>query len=399
MRKLRSNHVLIGLLFLISSIGPFASDTYLPSLPPMVIALGATHTSMQLTITIYLLGMGISQLFFGPFSDRFGRRKVAVIGLSISFISSLGCAASFSVGQLIFFRFLQGLGIGAGSTVARTALRDRYSGKKLAQIISYMSIVFALAPSVAPVLGGYLQHWLGWRSIFIFLLFYIASLLFLVCKYLPETIKIYNPSAMRLSVVLKNYSLLRKNKTFVNNLVCSSMALAAMVAYDTGSPFLLQTVLHVSVVTFGWLTALVAAGFVLSRTINALLIRKYETAQVLYGANLVMLATSFFVLITGLLGWLSLPVVIAPICVFFLGSSIVLPNASAAAFETTSTIAGSASAMYGCIQLLVCFIASGIIAHLHNNNQIPLGAVLSGCSICCLFSARHLIKHPVKSEA
>ena len=155
---------LVILLTMVSMVGSFISDTYLPALPTIAEDFSTTSELAQDTITLYLLGLSFSQLLYGRCADAFGRKYTLLVGLAVALLGSLGCClVATSIRWFILFRFIQGLGAGAGVVVARAIARDLFSGEKLAQIMSYMTLFFVIAPALAPVLGGYIQHWWDWR--------------------------------------------------------------------------------------------------------------------------------------------------------------------------------------------------------------------------------------------
>ena len=170
------------LLAVLGMVGPFSIDTYLPAFTGITDSLGATPVQMQQTLSAYLFGFSFMSLFHGAISDSFGRRPVVLWGVAIFALASVGCALAQDIGQLVFFRILQGLSTGAGIVVARTVVRDLYPPSQAQRVMSQITIFFGIAPAIAPMIGGWLFVWLGWRSIFWFLALIGVALVGLVAS-------------------------------------------------------------------------------------------------------------------------------------------------------------------------------------------------------------------------
>ncbi|HET7598519.1 MAG TPA: Bcr/CflA family efflux MFS transporter, partial [Burkholderiales bacterium] len=179
--------VLAAILAGLAMIGPFTIDTYLPSFPAIGRDLGATPAELQQTLSVYFLTFAIMTLFHGTVSDSFGRRPVILVSLVVYILASLGCASARDFGQLLFFRVLQGTSAGAGMVVGRAVIRDSFEGHAAQRLMSLVTMIFGLAPAVAPVVGGWLQAWFGWQAVFLFLASYGLLLLVICWARLPET--------------------------------------------------------------------------------------------------------------------------------------------------------------------------------------------------------------------
>jgi MFS transporter, DHA1 family, multidrug resistance protein len=176
------------LLAALSALGPFSIDTYLPSFHDIAEKLGASQIEVQQTISAYLLAFATMTLWHGAISDRFGRRRVILIAVGLFGLASIGCAVSTSIEQLWFWRAMQGATSGAGIIIGRAIVRDLFDGPPAQRLMSQITMMFALAPAIAPVIGGWLQTFFGWRSIFAFLVLSTAALWFACWKLLPETL-------------------------------------------------------------------------------------------------------------------------------------------------------------------------------------------------------------------
>jgi len=203
------------LLAVLGMVGPFSIDTYLPAFTGIADSLGATPVQMQQTLSAYLFGFSFMSLFHGAISDSFGRRPVVLWGVAIFALASVGCALAQDIGQLVFFRILQGLSTGAGIVVARTVVRDLFPPSQAQRVMSQITIFFGIAPAIAPLIGGWLFVWLGWRSIFWFLAAIGVVLWVSNYRYLPETLDVSQRQSFRVGNLLRGYWQLGLDPRFV----------------------------------------------------------------------------------------------------------------------------------------------------------------------------------------
>lgn len=379
-----SSLLIMGLILIISIIGPFASDVYLPSLPAMTDSLRMTEALAQLTVTAYLFSFGLFQLIYGPLSDRVGRRNILLLGLAIAILASMMCALANNAIELLIARFLQGAGIAATAAVCRAMMRDAFSGIKLIKVNSYISIIFTIAPAAAPFLGSYLQYWFDWRAAFIFLIIYLSITAILMWFLLPETNQNLNPKAMKPQIMFDNYSKLLTDKTFMGYLFCSGLTYAGTISYAAMSPFLFQTTLGLSVIQYGWVILYISLSIIVSRALNAWFVNIFPVNKVMLIGLLTMLTAGIFTLFLDLFHIVTLTTVIIPIIFYLLGSGLVIPNASASALQPFTDTVGYASALYGCLQLLFPFICTTIIELFPNEDIIMMGIIFTTLAIVTL---------------
>lgn len=371
------NERLIMLLAVIfAAVGPFSSDSYLPSLPAMTQIFHADANTMQLTITVFMLGFSLSQLIYGPLSDRLGRRTVMLIGLSICVVGSIFCSITTSVNTLLIARFIQGSGVGVSNALFRAIMRDTFSGERMSQVASFIGIVFALMPALAPIVGGYIEASLGWRANFIFLAILVICVWLVVWHWLPETNKKLDPTATQINVVFKNYFILLTHRAFMSHTTLASLGVAGIVAYITASPFLFQTILGLSPVQYGWLAIYVMIGMMLGQFLNSLFVIKLGVKKMLLLGIVIMLVSGTIMLGLGIAGIIGVLSIMVPVLFFITGSCFVFSNAMTNAFYPFPHIAGSAGAMYGCLQVFGAFVTSLLVAEVRESNQIPLAIIL-----------------------
>ncbi|MGB6976051.1 MAG: multidrug effflux MFS transporter [Gammaproteobacteria bacterium] len=391
--QITKNPLFIAFLMLaLTTLGPLTMDIYLPSLPAMVHALGSTNHVMQLTITINLLGYSLSQLVYGPYSDRYGRRPVIMAGLLIAWLGSIIAVFAHTAPSLILGRLLQGMGLGVGNVLMRAVLRDTLSGVRMARIGSYMGMVFAVLPAVAPVLGGYVQASFGWRANFVLMLLFVTLILILMFCCLPETNRQLNLQATRWRMIGSNYWYLLTHKGFMGNVVCTSCAISGMFAYHTASPFLFQNVLGLSPVKYGWLALGIAFGLMMGNFVNSLALRRWQSLQILQTGIVLMLLSSLTMFVFSAFDILNVSVVLVPIIFFLAAGGLIFANAMTGALMPFPEMAGVAAALYGCLQILGAFVTTLIVAGLHQNNQQALSLVFILLAVIALGAFYGLIK-------
>lgn len=375
-QQARHRYLFFALFGLLGISNYFVADLCVPSLPFIAKSLSASPTSVQWTVSSYLCGLGLFQLIFGPLSDRFGRRHILLVGISIALLGSIFCIIAPNVYTLILGRFIQGAGLSAVYSLLRSILRDCFSGIELIRVGSYVSMLFAIGPTIAPVFGSHLQHWFGWRMVFLALMLYILLLFIIVWWLLPETNQTVNLQAHRLKVIVSNYGQLLKHRVFLVNILNSSVALSGLLIYNVIGPFLLQEQLGLTVIQYGWLAIGITLAMILGRFINGKLVLRVSSKGLILSGNALMWLSSISMLIGGLLGYLNVIAIVGPILLFVFGNNFVLLNASANAMMPFKTMAGAASALFGCLQILGTFIATAIAAHLEHHSQTMMAMLL-----------------------
>lgn len=391
-----SDNIIIFLIVIIIPLNPLAMDLYFPSLPAMVTSLYTTKTLIQLTLTVYILGLGLSQLFYGPLSDRFGRRGIILIGTTIFLLASIACTFATDVNQLLLFRFMQGIGYGCGFVVASAIMADAFTGKKLAKISSYSAMSYSITPIIAPVIGGYIQDYIGWRANFSFMAIYALILLFLIFFLLPETNKYPDRNAMQLKSFVGGYCRMTMNPNYLGYILLMSLSYGIMIVFSIVGPFLLQKVLHLSAVEYGKIALLIGLSYLIGTTVNSHLVKIFSIYHLLMLGIGLMLISSIALVITSAMGLLSIVEIIAPTCVAILGMGFVFPNAMAGALALFPEHTGRSSALMGSFTLFGCTLISVITAHLHTQTEQPLAfiyLVLSLLAVLALFLA-----HPGASK-
>lgn len=364
---------------LITSLGLMATDIYAPALPAVTSALSTSPHLVQLTITTFLISAGLSQLVYGPLSDHWGRRPVLLFGMGIYILGTILCTFAHEMTLLLFGRFIQGIGTGAIMALNRVIIRDTFSGHALAKALSYIGAFIALAPAVAPALGGFIEfHW-GWRWIFGFLLFFSLLLSTLAWLTLPESHHSRATGELSFIRVMSNYAIIIKNKQFWANAWCSGLALASMITCATINPFILQTNLHKTAAEYGFWAMVTSVGFMIGMLLNAHIVGRIGPTRTLKIGNLLILSMGLAFIITSYFKILTVSAIILPTIGIELGIAFIFPNAFVNAIAPFPKILGATAALYGCLQVAISFITSMIVAAISEETQMPMGILLA-CS-------------------
>lgn len=371
---------------LLTSITFFATDIYLPSFPAIQEEFQSSKSAVQWSLSLYLAGWALSQLFYGPLSDKIGRRRVILGSLGFGLLGTLISLFAPSISTLILGRTLQGLGLGGSSVMFRAVLRDAYSGDRLAHYGSIGTIATAIFMAMAPDLGGYIQHFLGWRFCFLFLVVYIIGVWVAVWHFIPETNQHLNPMALQKKTLLDNYLHLLKNRIFLGYTLVSSLVLGGLSIYLTASPFLFERVLQLDPVQYGRLAWIIGGGFGIGGICNILLVKKIGRHRSLVVGISAIFLSGLLMLTLSLFGYLNTFVIMLPMGIFSLGAAVSFANSFAGAFQPFPKIAGSAGALYGSIQVFGGSLASGLMSLLQEQTQKPLAILLTIMGFCAYFA-------------
>lgn len=382
---------IIILLTLTGLVSQFASDNFLPSLPAMATYFSVPSSGIKLTISIYMLGLCLSQLVYGPVSDYTGRKPIIILGLIIFAFGSVLATFAPSLPVLLSARLIQGLGIGATSALFRVVLRDCFEGAELSRVGSYMSIAFAIVPPLAPITGGYLGTYFGWRSNFLICVILALVVLTILLTFLPETHHPDKRVKRTLTEVFQFYGQLLVNKQFVGYSLCGALNYGAIMAYITVIPFLYQDTYHVPPVLFGWLTPFTAVALICGSLLNARLVKHKGPDKMLVLAARIMLVAASSILLFGLLGFANVWVVVLPMMVFVMGVTMVFSNSFAGAFSPFPHAAGIVGALYASLQMFISAMFSAIAALLPHNSQIPLALAMLTIVLALMANQRYLL--------
>ena len=376
---LRANtFALTALLAALTGIGPLSTDMYLPSLPDISNRLDATTAQTQLTISAYLVGFALGQLLYGPASDRFGRKPVLTAGLLIYCAASFLCAFASSIEMLMLARALQAVGACSGIVLARAIVRDLYSGARAGRELSLMGMVMALAPILAPVIGGVLQTLFGWRANFVALTASGLLIVLAVWLLLPETLQRRSP-ALKLTGLLRSFGGFLRDGNFLAHTGLVVFVFAVLFAWISGSSFVLQDIYGQSAFDFGIAFGIGSVGYMAGSALAAKFVGRYGIDKVSgFGAAAAAIGGLLMVGAVAL-DFRSGFALVLPMALYLAGMGGVLGQAIAGAMQPYHDRAGAASSLLGFIQQSVSAVVGVVIGHMLGDSAMPMAA---GVAIC-----------------
>lgn len=379
----------------LAAFAPLSIDMYLPSLPSLTNDLNTSASLAQLSITACLLGIALGQLIMGPQSDIRGRRFPLLIGLLTYTVTSFLSAVNLSIGGLIVLRFLQGVAGSAGIVISRAVVRDLYSGAEMMRFVALLALVNGLGPVLAPIIGGQLLRFTSWHGVFIVLALVGLIMFFAVYFGLPETLPIKSRASGGLSNTLATYRQLMLDRHFVMFALPQGLVSAALFAYISGSPFVIQNIFGASPQTFSLIFAVNGLGIILAGQITGRLAGKVNGIKLFVG-GITLAALSGTALLLAIIFEASLSVFLLPLFLVVSCVGAVATAGSALAMENYGHAAGSASALLG----LMAFIFGAIVAPLvglgGSNTAVPMGIVIALSDVGSLLS--YLILNNVKIQ-
>ena len=350
------------LLASLSALGPFSIDTYLPSFPAIADSLGASQIEVQQTLSAYLLAFAAMTLWHGAIADRFGRRRVILVALALFGLASLGCMLAGSIEQLWFWRAMQGITAGAGIVISRAIVRDLFDGPAAQRLMAQITMMFALAPAIAPVIGGWLQVAFGWRSVFAFLVVSTAALWLACLKLLPETLPLEKRQSLRPSYLISAYRSVFTSPRFLS--ACSALALnfGGFFVYVLSAPVFLMQHLQLPETAFLWLFGPAMIGLMCGSAISGRLAGRVSPGKTIAIGYSVMSTAALLNLGLNLFLPPSLPWSVAPLLVYTLGMSLAMPNLTLFALDPFPEKRGLAASCQTFFQSGFNGIAAALIA-------------------------------------
>jgi len=377
-------------------------DAYLPALPTIARDYSATLPAVQQTLTIYLFTLAFMTLFYGTLSDSFGRRPVILVSLGFYLASSLGAAWAPTLGWLLFFRGLQGLSAGAGMVIGRAIVGDLMSGAEAQRTMAYISLVFGVAPALAPILGGWVLAGWGWRSIFYSIALF-TLILFLAClRWLPESLAAENRHPFHFNVIVRNYLEVGANARFMLRSLSIALSFIGIMLYVASAPAYLLDLLHLTVKDFGWLFVTFIAGMTVGSAASGHLSHKLKPGVIIGAAYALMLVSVLYSLIyTGLFSP-RIPWAIIPHFFYGFGMSLASPAMTVLTLEMFPKVRGLPSSLQGFV-FMICFsLISGLVAPLLFTSafHLAIGAA-AGLGLSLLLwwlGSRGLPEHAVLSD-
>ena len=373
----RGLFVLVLILGGVCTIGPFATDLYLPAMPTVAAELHASSRSIQLTVTAFLAGLAFGQLIAGPLSDTLGRRRPLLAGLAVFTVSSALCAVTPSAGPLIGLRAVQGLSGAAGVAVANAVVTDHFRGRAQARFLSRLVLVSGMAPIVAPLIGGQLLRFTSWRGVFVVLTGFGVALFLGVALGLRESLAPERRTAGSLKAKLTTMKGLSRDSTFMGLAISAALLYSAFFAYLTASSFVFQDLYGASPAQFSVLFSINAVGMLLASQLNHLLLGRSSPRALLAAGLIAAVLAGLAALGVTLVGGLGIVALAAPLFLLVASLGFSTPNATALALSLHPEAAGSASAYFGTFRIGLSALATPLVAIGGLTSAVPLAVVIT----------------------
>ncbi len=371
--------IIVAILGMLGAFAPLATDMYLPSFHLMAEHFGVAEGSIEGTLSVFFLGLAVGQAFYGPLTDRFGRRGPLLAGIGLYGVATVFCLLATNIATFTAFRFIQAIGGCAGMVIGRAIVSDLFDTRESARALSLLMIVGTLGPILAPILGGIIVTYADWQAIFIVMLAFGLVCAGLVWFFVPETL---SPDKRRIespAAILRTWTGLMMHPGFVVPAVVGGFAQACMFAFITGSPFVFINLHGASAQTYGWLFALIACALIVSAQANRMALRR-SRPEFLLGVALVVNAAAGIATVavvpTNSLVALLVPLWIAIGTLGFIGA-----NAAAAAMAESGHRFGSASSLIGVLQFGFAFLVSGLVAATQNGTAYPMTVAIAVCGM------------------
>jgi len=377
MTQSHNRHLIIIILGALSTISPFAIDMYLPAFPQIAAALDTSTARISLSIASYFAGLAAGQLFYGPLLDRFGRKLPLYAGLTLFFAASLLCLFSRTVEWLVAMRFVQALGGCAAQVASMAMVRDFFPVHETAKIISLLILILGASPLLAPSVGVFVAVHLGWQWVFIILAAFVALMLAVSWRLLPEGHPPDCSVSLRLLPILRNYAIVLKEPQFITYALSGAFAFSGLLVYVASSPIIFMEVFHVSPQKFGAVFAGLAVGFIGSNQINVFLLRRFSSEQIFRATLLVECPAALLLLVGTVCGWFGLAATLVLLFISLSSLGLAFPNAAALSLVPFDRNIGSASAMLGFLQIGVSGLASASVGIFDSHTMMPVALVLA----------------------
>ena len=375
----KNRTTIILILGLLSAIGPFSIDMYLPGFPAIAKDLHTSIETVAYSLSSFFIGICIGQVLCGPLLDRYGRKMPLYAGLLLYILATIGCVFTNSVEVLIALRFLQAIGGCVGMVAPRAIIRDLFPVEESAKIFSYMILILGVSPIIAPTAGSYIITHFGWHAIFIILTILAVLLLMAVVIWLPESKQPDPTYSLQPKPILQSFWIVLQQPQFFTYAVTGAISSAGLFAYLAGSPYVFMELFGTTEQQYGGIFALIAAGLITSSQLNNWLLKKYSSQQIVKATLTIQTIAGIVLFGATALGWLNLYSTIALIFVYLSCQGFNFPNSSALSMAPFTQHAGSASALMGAIQMGVGALASAAVGLFIPHNALPMAGVMAAC--------------------
>ena len=380
----RTYVIYILILGLLTTIGPFSIDMYLPGFDDIAHSLHTDPATVALSLSSYFIGLAIGQLIYGPLMDRYGRKKPLYAGLGLYIVATAICMQARDINTLIILRFIQALGSCGAQVAAMAMVRDLFGAKESAKVFSLLLLVVGASPMIAPTVGGYVVVAFGWRTVFLILGVIGVIVTLLAIFFLPES---YGPDrsfSLKPGPIIRNFISVIKVRQFLVSTLIEAFAFAGLLAYVSGSPFLFINIFHVDKRTYGWIFAFLSVAFIVLSQFNSRLLRRYTSFQIIRVALAGQVLVAVIFLAGAIAGWYGLGSTIALLFLFLACLGFTYPNAAALALAPFDKNAGTASSLLGTLQMGIGALASVAVSAFSNGTAVPMIAVIAATSVLAI---------------
>jgi MFS transporter, DHA1 family, multidrug resistance protein len=369
------------LLAALAMLGPFSVDAYLPAFPDIGRDFNVASLAVQQTLSSYLFAYAFMMLWHGALSDALGRRPIVIVGLAVYALATLGCAIAGNIETLWLFRAIQGISAGTGMVVGRAIVRDRFRGSDAQQVMSQITLVFGIAPAIAPVMGGVLLNAFGWRCIFWVLFVVVVALLGWTARSLPETLPVASRQSLHPRQLWRSYVNVLCNRDYLLLAIIPALNFAAFFLYIASAPSFLIDLLGVSSYGFAWLFVPMIGGIMLGAFVSGRAAGRLSPARTM--------GVGYAIMFTGVVAqlaaaWFAAPVVawhVLPIMIFTTGSAILTPSATLLLLDLFPAARGMASSLQGFVHFVLAAIIAGTVAPLLAQSLKGLAVGMAGFTI------------------
>ncbi|MFH6960000.1 multidrug effflux MFS transporter [Flavobacterium aquidurense] len=393
---------LILILGSLTALGPFSIDMYLPGFSGIAKDLHTTVAKVSMSLSSYFIGISAGQLLYGPLLDRFGRKKPLFIGLLVYILASLGCVYVTDIDSFILLRFVQAIGSCAATVASVAMVRDLFPVKDIPKVFSLLMLVLGLSPMLAPTIGGYVTEDYGWHTVFFILMCMGIAILIAAMVGLPNSYKPDTSISLKPKPIVVNFLKVLKEPQFFTYAFTGSIAFSGLFTYVAASPIIFMDIYHVDAKTYGWIFAFMSVSFIGSSQLNSVLLKKFSSEQMIFGALITQSVVAIVFLILSVNNLLGLYETIAMLFLFLGCLGISNPNTAGLTMAPFAKNAGSASALMGAIQLGLGALASFAVGVFVKNSVAPMVLIMTTTTIIAfivLNIGKRFIKEKVEVSA
>lgn len=356
--------------------GWLSANIPMPILPSLVHIYGTTEAYIKLSVTAFLLGFALTQIIWGPLSDKYGRRCILVFGFIITVLGAWMTTFSVNIGMFISARFIEAVGIGCGPAVGRSMITDTFAGKAVTHAVAMSAVIVGVMPAVAPIMGSWLNAIFGWRSVFYFLVLYGLALLFFSATQLQETHVNINRS-LTFHESMRSYLLCFKHRQYVGSLLLYGLFYGLQLGYYTAAPFIFVVHLHYAPENYAWLMVCTVVAYIGGAYVSKHLIKIMSLRSIIVMSLVINLFGVLLLIALASLSSMNAVIVIIPMVIVIMSSGMMSPAVNTISMLAFSENRGASSALLGCSMAGFSAIFSAVMALFSNQNLLPLVGMLS----------------------